>query len=143
MDNVLDKPEVKLDRITRDAKIILWLSVISLISLPLFLIALLYFLFYSFKLSKLKNNQSLRGIFDRLKGKTTKELKSLKGSNAPLEQRVARLLMVHKSMVIVLIIIGIIISILIVIISLYYLMGWQVTSLHYFIFHSVIQLPKL
>jgi hypothetical protein len=121
------KLEVRLYRITRDAKIIMWLSVLSLIALPLFLIALIYFLFYNSKFLKLKNNQSLSGIFNRLKGKTIKELKSIRGSGEPLEQLVAGLLLTHKSMVAVLIVIGIIITILIAVISIYYLMGWQVT----------------
>ena len=127
MDQDLVKFEVKLDSIIRDAKIIMWLSVISLIAVPLFLITLLYFLFYSFNLSKLKNNQSLRGIFNKLKGKTTKELKSIQGSSEPLEQGVAGLLLANKSMVTVLTIIGVIIAIIIGVISISYHMGWQVT----------------
>ena len=70
--------EVKVDGISRDAKIILWLSVISLITVPLYLISLLYFLFYSIKLSKLKNDQSISGIYYKLKSKTRKEYISSK-----------------------------------------------------------------
>ena len=127
MDQDLVKFEIKLNSLIRDTKIIMWLSVISLITLPLYLISLLYFLFYNLKLSKLKNDQSLRGIFNKLKGKTTKELKSIQGSSEPLEQGVAGLLLAHKSMVTVLTIIGIIIAIIIGVISIYYQMGWQVT----------------
>ena len=127
MDQDLVKFEIKLNSLIRDTKIIMWLSVISLITLPLYLISLLYFLFYNLKLSKLKNDQSLRGIFNKLKGKTTKELKSIQGSSEPLEQGVAGFLLAHKSMVTVLTIIGIIIAIIIGVISIYYQMGWQVT----------------
>ena len=127
MDQDLVRFEVKVDGITRDAKIIIWLSVISLITIPLFLISLLYFMFYSFKLSKLKNNQSFSGIYNKLKGKTRIEIKSIRGNSESLEQRVAGLLLSHRTMVTVLIITGIIIAIIIGIIGLYYQMGWQVT----------------
>ena len=68
--------ENELSRNTRDAKNIMLLSLISIIMPPLFLVALLYFLFYSNKRKKLKSDQSLSSIFNGLKGKTTKEPKN-------------------------------------------------------------------
>ena len=119
--------EDKLINISTFAKIIMWLSVISVFMTPLFLIALLLLLIYSFKLSKLKNNQSLSGIFNKLKGNTTKELKSVQSHSEPVEQRVAGLLLAHKSMVTVLIIIGIILAIMIGVIVIYALLGYNFT----------------
>ena len=127
MDQVTVNLEAELHRVTRDAKNIILLSLISLIALPLFFVALLYFLFYISKLKKLKTNQSLGSIFYRLKGKTAIEQKTSKESSEPLDQRVAGLLLAHKSMVAVLIVVGLIITIMIGIICMSYLMGWQVT----------------
>jgi len=121
MDTVSVKLENDLNRITRDAKNIMLLSLISLIPVPLFLIALLYFLFYSNKRKKLKHDQSLSSIFNRLKGKTTKELRSIKLSSNSLEQSVAGSILAHKTMVAVLIAIAIIITIMLGIIGVSYL----------------------
>ena len=127
MDQVLVELEDNLINISRFAKIIMWLSVISVINTPIFLIALLLFLIYIFKLSKLKNNQSLSGIFNRLMGNTRKELKSIQSLNEPLEQPVAGLLLAHKSMVTVLIVVGIISAIIIGVILIYALLGYSFT----------------
>lgn len=122
MDTISAKLENNLKRITGDAKIIMLLSLISLITPPLFLIALLYFLFYFNKRKKLKHDQSLSSIFNRLKGKTTKELKSIKLSSNSLEQSAAGSILAHKTTVTVLIVMGIIITIIIIVIGLFYLM---------------------
>ena len=127
MDQVLVELEDKLINISIFAKIIMWLSVISVFMTPLFLIALILFLIYIFKLSKLKNNQSLSGIFNRLKGNTRKELKPIQSLNEPVEQRVAGLLLAHKSMVTVLIVIGTIQVIVIGVIIIYALLGYSFT----------------
>jgi len=111
MDQVLDKMEDKLIQITSFAKIIMWLSVISVIAFVLIPILFLLFLIYKFKLSNLKTNQSLSGIFNKLSVKTTKELKSIQSHGELQEQRVAGLLIAHKSMVKVLIVVEIIITI--------------------------------
>jgi hypothetical protein len=124
MDTVSVKLENDLKRITRDAKIIMLLSLISPLNPPLFLIALLFFLFYFRKRKKLKHDQSLSSIFNRLKGKTSKELRSIKLSSNSLEQIVAGSILAHKTMVAVLIVIGIVITIEITVIGLSYLMGW-------------------
>ena len=124
MDTVSVKLENDLNRITRNAKIIMLLSLISPLNPPLFLIALLFFLFYFKKRKKLKHDQSLSSIFNRLKGKTTKELRSIKLSSNSLEQIVAGSILAHKTLVAVLIVIGIVITIEITGIGLYYLMGW-------------------
>ena len=99
MEQVLVELKEKLINNTRFAKIIMWLSVISLFMTPLFLVALLLFLIYVFNLSKLKNNQSLSGIFNKMNGNTRKELKSILSRDEPLEQPVAGLLLAHNSMV--------------------------------------------
>ena len=124
MDTVSVKLENDLNRITRNAKIIMLLSLISPLNPPLFLIALLFFLFYFKKRKKLKHDQSLSSIFNRLKGKTTKELRSIKLISNSLEQIVAGSILAHKTLVAVLIVIGIVITIEITGIGLYYLMGW-------------------
>lgn len=123
MDQVLVELEDKLINISRFAQIIMWLSVISVFMTPLILVVLILFLIYIFKLSKLKNDQSLSGIFNRLKGNTRKELKSIQSRTEPLEQPVAGLLLAHKSMVTVLIVIGTIQVIVIGVISFYALLG--------------------
>ncbi len=125
MDQVTVELEDKLIKISRFAKIIMWLSVISVFMPVLFLIALLLFLIYISKLSKLKHDQSLGEIFNRLKGNTRKELKSIQSRNEPLEQPVAGLLLAHKSMVTVLIVIGIVLTIIVGFIGLSYQMGWE------------------
>ena len=125
MDQVLGELEDKLIKISNFAKIIMWLSVISVIMTPLFLIALLLFLIYIFRFSKLKNNQSLSVIFNRLKGNTRKELKSIQSRNEPLEQPVAGLLLAHKYMVTVLIVFGIIQATIIGVIFIYGLLGYS------------------
>jgi hypothetical protein len=61
-----------------------------------------------------------------LKGKTSKELRSSIRSSNSLEQSVAGSILAHKTMIAVLIVIGIIITIMVGIIGMYYLMGWQV-----------------
>ena len=76
--------ENELSRNTRDAKNIMLLSLISIIMPPLFLVALLYFLFYCNKRKKLKSDQSLSSMFNGLKGKTTKELRSIKWNSNSL-----------------------------------------------------------
>ncbi len=124
MDTVSVNLENDLNRITRHAKIIMLLSLISLLNPPLFLIALLFFLFYFNKRKKLKHDQSLSSIFNRLKGKTTKELRSIKLISNSLEQIVAGSILAHKTMVAVLIVSGIVITIEITVIGLGYLMGW-------------------
>ena len=124
MDTVSVKLGNDLNRITRNAKIIMLLSLISPLNPPLFLIALLFFLFYFRKRKKLKHDQSLSSIFNRLKGKTTKELRSIKLSSNSLDQIVAGSILAHKTLVAVLIVIGIVITIEITGIGLYYLMGW-------------------
>ena len=116
--------ENELSRNTRDAKNIMLLSLISIIMPPLFLVALLYFLFYSNKRKKLKSDQSLSSIFNGLKGKTTKEIRSIKWNSNSLEQSVAGSILAHKTMVAVLIIIGIVLTIMVAFIGLSYLMGW-------------------
>lgn len=42
MEQILVELEVKLDRLIRDAKIIMWLSIISIINPPIFLIPLIW-----------------------------------------------------------------------------------------------------
>ncbi len=127
MDQVLVELEDKLINISRFAKIIMWLSVISVIMTPLLLVALLLFLIYILRFSKLKNDQSLRAIFNRLKGNTRKELKSIQSPKEPLEQPAAGLLLAHKSMVTVLIVIGIIYAIVIGVIFSNDLLGYSFT----------------
>ncbi|MEN8194471.1 MAG: hypothetical protein ABFS12_16750 [Bacteroidota bacterium] len=124
MDPVSVNLENELSRNTRDAKNIMLLSLISIIITPLFLVALLYFLFYSNKRKKLKSDQSLSSIFNGLKGKTTKELRSIKWNSNSLEHSVAGSIHSHKTMVAVLIIIGIVQTIIIAFIGLCYQMGW-------------------
>jgi len=116
--------ESELSRKTRDAKNILLLSLISLVVPPLFLAAFLYFLFYYNKRKKLRSDQSLSSIFNGMKGKTIKELRSImKSSNSP-EKHVAASIHAHKSMATVLIIIGIVLTMMLVYIGLAYKMGW-------------------
>ncbi len=123
MDPVSVNLENELSRNTRDAKNIMLLSLIGLIVAPLYLIALLYFLFYSNKRKKLKSDQSLSGIFNGLRGKPTKELRSIKWNSSSFEQSVAGSILAHKTMVAVLIIIGIVLTITIAVIGLSYWMG--------------------
>ena len=124
MDPVSVNLENELSRNTRAAKIIMWLSLISLMGPLFYLIALLYFLFYSNKRKKLKSDQSLSSIFNGLKGNTRKELRSIMRSNNSLEQSVAGSIHAHKTMVTVLIIIGIVLTMMIAYIGLAYKMGW-------------------
>lgn len=124
MDQVSAKLENELSRNTRDAKNIMLLSFISILTPPLFLVALAYFLFYSNKRKNLKSDQSLRSIFNGLNGNTIKELRSIMRSNNSLEQSVAGSIHAQKTMVIVLIIIGIVLTMMITGISLAYRMGW-------------------
>ena len=123
MDPVSVNLENELSRNTRDAKNIMLLSLIGLIVAPLYLIALLYFLFYSNKRKKLKSDQSLSGIFNGLRGKPTKELRSIKWNSSSFEQSVAGSILAHKTMVAILIIIGIVLTITIAVIGLSYWMG--------------------
>ena len=123
MDPVSVNLENELSRNTRDAKNIMLLSLIGLIVAPLYLIALLYFLFYSNKRKKLKSDQSLSGIFNGLRGKPTKELRSIKLNSSSFEQSVAGSILAHKTMVAILIIIGIVLTITIAVIGLSYWMG--------------------
>ena len=125
MDPVSVKLENELSRNTRAAKIIMWLSLISLMNPLFYLIALLYFLFYSNKRKKLKSDQSLSGIFNGLRGKPTKELRSIKLNSSSFEQSVAGSILAHKTMVAVLIIMGIVLTIIIGFIGLSYLMECQ------------------
>ena len=121
MEQIKVELEVKLSRITQNAKVIMWLSIISFINPLLYPIALILFLIYNNKLSKIKHIQSLGGIINGLKRKTTKELKSLKGHGEPIEQGVASLLLAHKAMVTILIIMGIIITIILGVIGISYM----------------------
>ena len=125
MDQVLVELKGKLDRNTRDANTIKLLSVIGVVIWALFPIVILYLLIYISRLSKLKNDQTLSPIFNKLHGKTTKELKSILGGSDPLEQGVSRLLLSHKSMVKVLVVIGTIVAILIGVILISHLMSWE------------------
>ncbi len=125
MDPVSVNLENELSRNTRDAKNIMLLSLIGLIVVPLYLIALLYFLFYSNKRKKLKSDQSLSGIFNGLRGKPTKELRSIKWNSSSFEQSVAGSILAHKTMVAVLIIIGIVLTIIVGFIGLSYQMVWM------------------
>ena len=124
MDPVSVNLENELSRNTRAAKIIMWLSLISLMNPLFYLIALLYFLFYSNKRKKLKGDQSHSSIFNGLKGKTTKEIRSIKWNSNSLEQSVAGSILAHKTMVAVLIIIGIVETIIVGFICLSYLLEW-------------------
>lgn len=124
MDPVSDNLGNELSRNTKDAKNIMLLSLISIIMPPIFLGVLLYFLFYSNKRKKLVRLKSLSSIFNGLKGKTTKELRSVKWNNNSLEQSVTGSIFAHKTMVAVLIIIGIVLTIMVAFIGLSYLMGW-------------------
>ena len=124
MDPVSVNLENELSRKTRDAKNIMLLSLISIVTPPLFQVALLYFLIYFNKRKKLKSDQSLSSIFNGLKGKTTKELRSIMRSSNSLEQSVAASIHAHKTMVTVLIIIGIVLTMMIAYIGLAYKMGW-------------------
>ena len=67
MDQDSAKLENELSRVTRDANNIMLLSLISIITLPLYLIALVYFIVYFNKRKKIKSYQSLSGIFNELK----------------------------------------------------------------------------
>jgi hypothetical protein len=125
MDQVLVEYEDKIINTTRVAKIIMWISVASVIIWILIPIIFLLFLIYRFKLSYLKNNQSLQGIFDNLNGKTIKELKSIQNQGESIEQRVADLLIAHKSMVTMLIVIGTLIVICIGVIIVYHKLGLE------------------
>ena len=116
--------ENELSRNTRDAKNIMLLYLISIIMPPLFLVALLYYLNYFNKRKKLKSDQSLSSIFNGLKDNTMKELRSVMRSNNSLEQSVAGSIHAHKTMVTVLIIIGIVMTMMIAYIGLAYKMGW-------------------
>lgn len=124
MDPVSVIVENELSRNTRDAKNIMLLSLISIIMPPLFLIALLLYISYSKKRKKLKGDQSLSSVFNGLKGKTTKELRAIQGKSNSLEQSVTSSILAHKTMVAVLIIIGIVLTIIVAYIGLSYLMGW-------------------
>jgi amino acid transporter len=125
MDQVLAELEYNLKSRTRDAKAIMWISVISLVALVLYLVVIIYFLVYMNKLSRLKNDQSLSGVFSSMKGKTRKELKSLKTQGEPLEQRVTELLLAHRSMIIILSVVGIILAIFIGVIALSHQLGLE------------------
>ena len=124
MDPVSVNLENELSRNTRDAKNIMLLSLISIIMPPLILVAVLYFLLYSNKRKKLKSDQSLSSIFNGLKDKTTKELRSIKWNSNSSEHSVTGSIHAHKTTVAVLIIIGIVLTIIIAFIGLSYLMGW-------------------
>jgi anaerobic C4-dicarboxylate transporter len=124
MDQVSANLENELIRNTRDAKNIMLLSLIGIVVPPLFLVALLYFLLYSNKRNKLKNDQSLSHIFNGLKDKATKELRSITRSSNSLENRAAGSIHAHKTLVAVLIIIGIVLTLMIAYIGLAYKMGW-------------------
>ena len=116
--------ENELSRNTRDAKNIMLLSLISIVMPPLFLVALLYFLLYSTKRKKLKNDQSLSNIFNGLKDKTKKELRSNTSNSNSLEHSMASSIITHKTTSVVLIIVGIAQTIFIAFIGLSYLKGW-------------------
>ena len=124
MDQASANLENELSRYTRDAKNIMLLSLIGIVIPPLFLVALLYFLYYSNRRKKLQCDQSLSNIFNGLKDKKTKELRSNTWNSNSLEHSVADSIHAHKTMVVVLLIIGIVLTIMIAFISLSYLMGW-------------------
>ena len=124
MDQVSANLENELSRYTRDAKNIMLLSLISIVVPPLFLVALLYFLLNTNKRNKLKNDQSLSKIFNGLKDKTAKEHRSITRSSNYLENSVAGSIHAHKTLIAVLIIIGIVLTLMISFIGLSYQMGW-------------------
>lgn len=117
--------EDKLDRLTREIKIIKWLALIGLIILPSYIISILYFLINKFKLTRLKNDQALTSIFNSLRGKSTKELKSVQSHGESLKQKVVSLLLAYKSAVIMLSVTGIILLIIIGIIGFYNLFDYS------------------
>ena len=124
MDQVSAYLENELSRTTRDAKNIMLLSLISIVVPPLFLVALVYFLNYFNKRKKLNSDQSLSSVFNGLKTNTLKELKSIMRSKHSIEQSVAGSIHAHKTLVRVLIIIGIVLTMMIAYIGLAYKMGW-------------------
>lgn len=126
MDQVLAELEYKLNSRIRDSKAIMWVSVISLVAFVPYLVALIYFLVYMKKFLSLKNDHSLSGIFNSLKGKTRKELKSVKMQSESLEQLVASLLLAHKSMIIILTVVGTILAIFIGVIALSHQLGLEI-----------------
>jgi hypothetical protein len=126
MNQVSRDLEDKLINASTLAKVIMWLSVTSVFAFILIpVIILLYFLVYKSRLSNLKTNETLNSIFSKLKDKTKKELKFIKGHGDSLEQHVASLLMAHKFMTVVLIIVGMIILICIGVIIIYSLLGLE------------------
>ena len=125
MTQILDKMEDKLIQTTSFAKIIMWLSAVSVFAFVLIPVIFILLLIYKSKLSKLKTDQSLSDIFNKLKGKKTKELKSIQSQGESQEQGVAGLLIAHKSMVKVLIIVVIIITIVIGVISIGHMLGFD------------------
>ena len=124
MDQVSANLENELSRYTRDAKNIMLLSLISIVMPPLFLAALVYFIIYFNKRKELKSDPSLSSIYNGLKDKTKKELRSIRWNSNSYEQSAAASILEHKKMVAVLIIIGIVIIKLVAYIGLAYKMGW-------------------
>lgn len=122
MEQIVAELEVKLKRFIQHAKIIMWLSIVSILNPPLYLIVLLYFLIYNYKLSQLKHIQPLNNIAHNLINKSTKELKYTENNGEPSEQRFASLLIAHKSMIKALIITGTIIVIVISVITFFNLL---------------------
>lgn len=124
MDQVSANLENELSRNTRDAKNIILPSIIGIVITPLFLAGLLYFLLYSNKRKKLKNDPSYSNIFNSLKDKTTKELRTFTSNSNSLVRSVASSILAHKTTSVVLIIVGIAQIIFIAFIGLSYLKGW-------------------
>ena len=124
MDPVSVNLENELSRNIRDAKTIMLLSLISIVMPPLFLVALLLFILYSNKRKKLKSDQSLSSIYNDLKDKTKKELRSIRWNSNSLEQSIAASILEHKKTVAVFIIIGLVLTMMIAYIGLAYKMGW-------------------
>jgi len=124
MDPVSVNLENELSRNTRDAKTIMLLSLISIVITPLFLVALVYFIIYFNKRKKLKSDQSLSNIFNGLKSKPKKELRSIRWNSTSLEQSVAASILEHKITVAALIIIGIVLIMIVASMGYAYKMGW-------------------
>jgi len=124
MDPVSVNLENELSRNTRDAKTIMLLSLISIVITPLFLVALVYFIIYFNKRKKLKSDQSLSNIFNGLKSKPKKELRSIRWNSYSLEQSVAASILEHKKTVAALIIIGIVLIMIVASMGYAYKMGW-------------------
>jgi hypothetical protein len=115
----------KLDRLAKEARLIKWITVISLINFVLYFLVLLYLVVYFLKLSKLKREPSLLELFSALGEKRSQELRAMKKHADPITDRVAVMILEHRSMVALLLIVGTIIAILTGVILFYYQMGYE------------------